>query len=70
MFDGFYWMPWKQQNINWVTSQPGGSVHVDDTTSVSRIFNSRLSYSKGALILHTLRWIIGDEVLPGHSEYT
>ena len=61
MFDGFYWMPWKQQNINWVTSQPGGSVHVDDTTSVSRIFNSRLSYSKGALILHTLRWIIGDE---------
>jgi aminopeptidase N len=61
MFDGFYWMPWKQQNINWVTSQPGGSVYVDDTTSVSRIFNSRLSYSKGALILHTLRWIIGDE---------
>lgn len=61
MFDGFYWMPWKQQNINWVTSQPGGSVFVDDTTSVSRIFNSRLSYSKGALVLHTLRWIIGDE---------
>lgn len=54
-------MPWKQQNINWVISQPGGSVHVDDTTSVSRIFDSRLSYSKGALVLHTLRWIIGDE---------
>jgi len=61
LFEGFYWPYWKQQNINFVTSQPGGSVHVDDTTSVSRIFNSRLSYSKGALILHQLRWIIGDE---------
>jgi aminopeptidase N len=62
LFDGFYWMPWKQQNINFVTSQPGGSVFVDDTTSVNRIFNSRLSYSKGALVLHTLRWVVGDEV--------
>jgi hypothetical protein len=61
LFDGYYWPFWKKQNINWVTSQPGGSVHVDDTTSVSRIFNSRLSYSKGALILHQLRWVIGDE---------
>lgn len=61
MFDGYYWPFWKQQNISWVTSEPYGSVYVDDTTSVSRIFDSRLSYSKGALILHTLRWIIGDE---------
>jgi len=61
MFDGYYWPFWKQQNISFVTSQPGGSVHVDDTTSVWRIFNARLSYSKGALILHQLRWIIGDE---------
>jgi hypothetical protein len=61
MFGGTQWPIWKQQNINNVTSQPGGSVRVDDTTSVSRIFNGRLSYRKGALILHTLRWIIGDE---------
>lgn len=60
LFEGYYWPFWKQQNISFVTSQPGGSVHVDDTTSVSRIFNSRLSYSKGAMILHQLRWIIGD----------
>jgi aminopeptidase N len=61
MFDGYYWPIWKELNINSVTSQAGGSVWVDDTTSVSRIFNSRLSYRKGALILHTLRWIIGDD---------
>jgi aminopeptidase N len=32
LFDGYYWPFWKKQNISWVTSQPGGSVHVDDTT--------------------------------------
>ena len=42
-------------------SQPGGSVFVDDTTSVNRIFSGRLSYNKGAYLLHMLRWIVGDE---------
>jgi len=28
----------------------------------SRIFNGRLSYNKGAYLLHMLRWIMGDEV--------
>ena len=54
------WANWKQSKINSVTSQPGGSVWVDDTTSVGRIFDSRLSYDKGALLLHMLRWKLGD----------
>ncbi|MFH1119939.1 MAG: M1 family aminopeptidase [Bacteroidota bacterium] len=61
LFDGYYWPFWKSQNISYVTSEPGGSVFVDDTTSVSRIFSARLSYSKGALLLHMLRWVCGDE---------
>ncbi|MEZ4951579.1 MAG: M1 family aminopeptidase [Saprospiraceae bacterium] len=52
---------WLNGKRNAVFSQPDGSVYVDDTTSVSRIFNSRLSYSKGALVLHTLRWVVGDD---------
>lgn len=60
LFNGVYWDPWKIQTINHVVSDPGGSVRVDDTTSVSRIFSSRLSYSKGALVLHMLRWVCGD----------
>jgi hypothetical protein len=36
-------------------------VFCTDTSSVGRIFDSRLSYSKGALVLHMLRWVIGDE---------
>jgi len=52
---------WLQGKINQITSQPGGSVFVQDTSSISRIFSSRLSYSKGAMLLHMLRWKLGDE---------
>lgn len=55
-----FWMPFKQGRINNVTSQPGGSVFVTDTTSVARIFSGRLSYAKGAMVLHMLRWVCGD----------
>jgi len=51
---------WKRHNMNRIMLQPGGSVFVRDTTSVSRIFDSRLSYSKGAYLLHMLRWVLGD----------
>ncbi len=55
------WRNWLSGKINEVTSQPGGSVWVNDTTSVNRIFSGRLSYSKGAMLLHMLRWVMGDE---------
>lgn len=43
-----------------ITNSPGGSVWVDDTTNIYRIFNGRLSYNKGAYVLHMLRWVLGD----------
>jgi aminopeptidase N len=52
---------WRQSLINNITSNPGGSVFVTDTTSVSRIFDGRLSYRKGAMVLHMLRYKLGDE---------
>lgn len=55
------WYSWKAGKIGSVTSQPGGSVWVNDTTSVGRIFSGRLSYNKGSLLLHMLRWEMGDE---------
>ncbi|WP_353777330.1 M1 family aminopeptidase [Winogradskyella sp. 3972H.M.0a.05] len=53
---------WKQQRVNSITSQPGGAVYLTDadTTSVSRIFNGRLSYNKGAMVLHMLRKKLGE----------
>ncbi|HRS54018.1 MAG TPA: M1 family aminopeptidase, partial [Bacteroidales bacterium] len=60
MFNGYWWNTWKHMTIQHVLSQPDGSVFCYDTTNVSRIFDGRLSYNKGSLILHMLRWVIGD----------
>ena len=51
---------WLESTINHVTGSPDGSVYVTDTTSVKSIFSGRLSYSKGAMVLHMLRWKMGD----------
>ncbi|KIA83220.1 peptidase M1 [Kaistella solincola] len=50
--------------INYITSAPGGSVYVpeSDLGNVNRIFESRLSYSKGGFVLRMLKWILGEEV--------
>lgn len=60
--DPQWWMPFKKSRMNVVTSQPLGSVYVygQDTADVSTLFNSRLRYSKGAMVLHQLRYIMGD----------
>ncbi|MBL0127792.1 MAG: T9SS type A sorting domain-containing protein [Flavobacteriales bacterium] len=55
-----YWMPFKAERKSYITSQPGGSVLVTDTTSINRLFDSRLTYAKGAYVLHMLRWVCGD----------
>ncbi|MEO6168857.1 MAG: M1 family aminopeptidase [Chitinophagales bacterium] len=57
-----YWMPFKITQRDRALKDSTGSVFCDDTTDVSRIFNSSLSYSKGAYLLHMLRWKMGDEI--------
>ncbi len=51
---------WKQSAINYIISEPDGSVYVQDTTDINRIFSSRLSYYKGAMVLNMLRLKLGD----------
>jgi aminopeptidase N len=46
-----------------VMNQAGGSVWVLDSLNEARIFNGRLSYDKGAGIVHTLRYIIQNDSL-------
>ena len=55
------WNRWKTYRIREITAVSFGSVYVTDTTSVNRIFSNRLSYAKGAYLLHMLRWEMGDE---------
>lgn len=54
------WLNWKTGKINNVTANNFGSTYVTDTSNVNNIFSSRLVYNKGALILHMLRWKLGD----------
>ena len=53
---------WKNNKINSITSQLGGAVYLTDAEAenVNRIFSSRLSYDKGAMVTHMLRWVMGD----------
>lgn len=52
----------RKNEIDNITSLPGGSVFVTDTANVNRIFDSRLTYIKGSHLLYMLRWILGDSV--------
>lgn len=59
--NGVWWPAYKDWILKSVISKPNGSVYVADTTNVSRLFDGRLSYNKGAALLHMLRWQTGDE---------
>ncbi len=48
-------------NFTMALRSPNGSVYVDDTTNIGRIFSGNLSYAKGGSVLHMLRKQIGDE---------
>jgi len=52
----------KNSMITSITSQASGAVYLTDTEAldVNRIFSSRLSYNKGAMVLHMLRYKLGD----------
>lgn len=45
-----------------IVSQPGGTVRVNDTSGVGRIFDGRLTYHKGAFLLRMLRFTLGDDL--------
>ncbi|MFO7723034.1 MAG: M1 family aminopeptidase [Bacteroidales bacterium] len=55
-------MAGKHSNI---MSQPGGSVYVPlaQATDINRIFSGRLSYDKGAALVHMIRYELGDDQL-------
>ena len=61
-FDTAFFRKNLQNLVNSATSQPGGSVWVNDTTSISRLFSGRLTYNKGSYVVHMLRWVLGDSV--------
>lgn len=61
-FGNDFFRQWLRDRNSDVTSINGGSVWVDDTSTVNRIFDYRLTYIKGALVLHMLRKSMGDKL--------
>lgn len=52
---------WMDDAQNRARSNGTGTVRVPDTTTVGRIFNSNLSYKKGAAVVHMLRYLCHDD---------
>lgn len=51
-----------QTEIDQITSSPGGSVYIpNDQLNFGRIFDGRLSYTKGGYALRMIKWILGDD---------
>jgi hypothetical protein len=57
---GFYWKPFLTVRMQSAMGELGGSVYIADTTNINRMFDGRLTYNKAAMVLHQLRYIIGD----------
>lgn len=58
-FSPTYYPGYISGDLNYIVSKPDGSVFVDDTSSFNRIFDSRLTYNKGAFLLRMLEWTLG-----------
>lgn len=52
----------KTSMVNYITSSTGGAIYLTDleATNVNRIFDGRLTYNKGAMVLEMLRFKMGD----------
>ena len=53
---------WKANKIASITSAVGGNLYLNDTqaSTINGIFNSRMSYDKGSMVVHMLRYVMGD----------
>jgi len=61
-YDRDYYSDWKRLAKERVLSEPDGSVYVYDTIDVSRVFDSRLTYLKGAFVMLMLREKLGESI--------
>lgn len=55
-----YWLSWLSEQMERATQNPEGTLWVDDTSNVSRVFSAELSYYRSGMFIHTLRTLVGD----------
>lgn len=53
---------WKNGKIQNITSLPNGNLYLTDAQAEdsNRIFSGRLTYDKGSMVVHMLRYVLGD----------
>ncbi len=67
VFEKLLYTPVQFQNyllneMNYITSEPDGSVYIQNgDLNSNRIFNARLTYTKGGYALRMIKWVIGDD---------
>ncbi len=54
---------WKGSKIANITSAPSGNLYLTDAQALdsNRIFSGRLTYNKGSMVVHMLRYVLGDQ---------
>lgn len=52
---------WKESNVTLITSDNTGSVYNPEPENQNRIFNNRLTYAKGSMIVHLMRYFIDND---------
>lgn len=63
--DGKYaFVNWRNNKIESITSLPSGNLYLNDEQAkdASRIFDGRITYNKGSMVVHMLRYVLGDEI--------
>ncbi len=55
-----YWIYMRNEIGNALLAK--GSIYIRDTTEVKNLFNRNLTYAKGAVVLHRLRRVMGDNL--------
>lgn len=53
---------WKSGYVKTITQLPDGSVYNPDASNENRIFDNRLTYLKGALVINQIRFKLGDSL--------
>lgn len=62
-FDGAAsFVTWKNNKINSITSTTTGNLYLYDSqlNDVNRIFSNQMTYNKGSMVTHMLRYVMGD----------
>mgnify|MGYP001627199948 CR=1 FL=1 len=61
--NGYWWEPWKRLQRESALSSQNHKVFKQDTNNVAALFQNRSTYHKASMVIHQLRYQLGDSAL-------